>query len=92
MPAARITGPEIAARRTFGPRLLRARPAAPQRVARPMPGARECLRAVRAGRQPPSEHADVAPGRKARAAQVRVDFGLRDPWRAHQLWRCMPRT
>ncbi len=28
MPAARITGPEIAARRTCGPRLLRARPAA----------------------------------------------------------------
>ncbi len=60
MPAARITGPEIAARRTFGPRLLRARPAAPHGWPRPMPGARECLRAVRAGRQPPSEHADVA--------------------------------
>jgi hypothetical protein len=64
MPAARLTGPEIAAREPSARGCCeRARPRRNE-WPRPMPGARECLRAVRAGRQPPSEHADVAPCRK----------------------------
>jgi hypothetical protein len=59
-------------------------PAAPLRVAigRRPPHARAAGRRG-AGRQPPSEHADVTnAGRRARR-WYRVDFGLRDPCRGN---------
>jgi hypothetical protein len=71
---ARITGPEIAARRTSYPRFVRPCPAAPLRVA-----TADACRTARArgrggaGRPPPSEHTDITTaGRRARRG-YRVD-------------------
>jgi hypothetical protein len=79
---ARITGPEIAARRTCAPRLSATLPgrAATGGHGRRPPHARALGRGG-AGRPPPSEHADLmTAGRRARR-WFRVDFDHRDPCR-----------